>query len=544
LLCALACGCTGPREYIRNGFKVGPNYRRPPAPVARQWIDADDVRVRSQTEDLSQWWTVFHDPVLDSLICLAYNQNLSLRTAGFRVLEARAQLLINIGNIFPQLQSATGSYTVTGISEETANRTFSGAFNRWFPQWQYNFNMAWELDFWGRFRRAVESDSAALDASVENYDDVLVTLLGEVASAYVQFRTFEQRIKYAQENVRLQERTVNITKGKAKAGLEADLDYIQARSTLEQTQATIPELEIGLRTAGNQLCILLGIPPEELRKRLGPGSIPTAGTDVAAGIPADLLRRRPDVRRAERQAAAQCAQIGVAESELYPHISFTGTFGYSASSFNRLWQEPALNGSCGPTFTWNILNYGRIYNNVRLQDARFQELVTTYQNTVLSAAQDVENGLATFLRGQDRANYQQSCVNDAAEAARMTTKLYEGGVIDLTRVTLLQQQLVTQQDTLAQAKGEIALGLIQVYRALGGGWEIRRTGCQPGPLPPTPPERELEVLPRPKEATLLPRPSETNPLPQGPASLPDPGADNDAHILILPQMPVLVQQGR
>jgi NodT family efflux transporter outer membrane factor (OMF) lipoprotein len=495
LFTALAsCGCTSLQEYVHNGFKVGPNYQKPPAPVAKDWIDANDQRVRTASEDLSKWWAVFKDPVLNSLICDAYGQNLSLRVAGIRVLEARAQLAIDTGNLLPQTQTSTGDFKWNGISEKTANNvlqfsvppgglagvTFPG-FKRWYGQWDLGFNLSWELDFWGRFRRAIEADSASLDASVENYDDVLVTLLGQVATAYAQIRITGQRIKYAQENENLQRETLTIVEARFKRGTTTKLDVAQARSTLEQTQATIPELEISLRQSSNQLCILLGIPPEELRAKLGPGPIPTAPVDVAVGIPADLLRRRPDVRRAERQAAAQSAEIGVAEAEFYPHIAINGTWEYSAEFFKDLWTPRAIAGNVGPTFTWNILNYGRILNNVRLQDAKFQELIATYQNTVLSAAQDVENGLVTFLQAQQRTKFQAASVKDAQEAVEIALAQYQAGTVDFTRVTQLETTLVTQQDTLAQAQGEIVTGLIQVYKALGGGWQLRETGCDPRP---------------------------------------------------------------
>ena len=228
----------------------------------------------------------------------------------------------------------TGSYTRNALSRETANPLASG-LKRWYGQWNYGFNLSWELDFWGRLRRAIESDAATLDASVENYDDVLVTLLGDVATNYVTYRTTEQRIKYAKENVALQRKTLQIVEGQRKVGIVGELDVDQARSTLEQTEAGIPELEIAQRQAANQLCILLGIPPQDLQARLGSGTIPTAPPEVAVGIPADLLRRRPDVRRAERQAAAQSAQIGIAEAQFYPSISINGTIGYSAQNFKR-----------------------------------------------------------------------------------------------------------------------------------------------------------------------------------------------------------------
>jgi NodT family efflux transporter outer membrane factor (OMF) lipoprotein len=483
---AIVClsGCTSMQDYVHNGFKVGPNYSSPGAEVARNWIDADDVRVRKDSDDLSKWWMVFNDPALDSLVRFAYRQNLSLRVAGYRVLEARAQTAIEVGELFPQTQTMTGGFTRNASSRSVANPLSSGA-KRWYDQWNDGFNLSWELDFWGRLRRAIESDAATLDASVENYDDVLVTLLGDVATNYVTYRTTQRRIDYAQENAALQRKTLQIVEGQLKVGVVGELDVDQARSTLEQTEAGIPELEIALRRAANQLCILLGIPPQDLQARLGSGAIPTAPPEVAVGIPADLLRRRPDVRRAERQAAAQSAQIGIAEAEFYPHIAINGTIGYSAQNFRDLFNDQALSGNVGPSFTWNILNYGRLANNVRLQQARFQELVTTYRNTVLNADQDVENGLVTFLRAQQRAKSQGASATDAKKAVDIVLAQYSQGVIDLTRVTLLQQNLVGLEDTLAQSQGEIATGLIQVYRALGGGWEIRLAQGDSS-LPPPP----------------------------------------------------------
>jgi NodT family efflux transporter outer membrane factor (OMF) lipoprotein len=485
---ALAGGCTSLQEYVQNGFKVGPHYCQPSAPVAPEWIDSADKRVRSDADDLSSWWTVFHDPALDSLICLAYRQNLTLREAGYRVLEARAQRNIAAGNLLPQSQAATADFIHSGLTEETAGRralqnTGAGG-KRWPSQWDYGFNLNWEIDFWGRFRRAVESANATLDASVQDYNDVLVTLLADVATNYVILRTFEQRIKFAQANVALQVLTLEIVKGLLKNGLTTELDLDQVSSILEQTRATIPELEIGLRQANNQLCILLGMPPEALREQLGTASIPSAPADVAVGIPADLLRRRPDIRRAERQAAAQSAQIGVAEAAFYPHIAVNGTIGYSAEFFKDLFRQQAFAGTVGPAFRWDILNYGRLVNNVRFQDARFEELVAAYQNAVLNAGRDAENGLVIFLRAQERTKHQTLCVAYAAKAVKIASDEYTAGTIPLTPLTLLQQNLVQQQDTLVQAQGEIALGLIQVYRALGGGWQIRCTGCEPGPLPP------------------------------------------------------------
>jgi NodT family efflux transporter outer membrane factor (OMF) lipoprotein len=477
----LLCGCTPWREYVDNGFKVGPNYSPPPAPIETDWIDAADERVRSETDDLSDWWKVFNDPVLDNLICTAYRQNLTLREAGFRVLAARAQLGIAIGNFFPQQQYMAGDYTRNALSAQTANNLFQFGLpnvTRYFDQWDYNFGLSWELDFWGRFRRAIEANSANLDASVANYDDVLVTLLGDVASNYVQLRALEQQIAYTKENVELQRETLTIVEARYNAQTIDALDLHQARSNVAQTEAQIEELEINKRLVENLLCVLMGMPPHELKATIGPGSIPTASTEIAAGIPADLLRRRPDIRRAERLAAAQSAQVGVAVSEFYPHVAITGTIGYSAEDASQLFQPASVTGSVGPGFQWNLLNYGRILNNVRLQDATLARLITDYQNTVLNASREVEDGLVRFLRAQARVEFQTTSVDEAEQAVKLVLVQYKAGTIDFTRVTQLELNLVQQKDVLAQAKAEVGQGLVQVYKALGGGWEIKCTGCE------------------------------------------------------------------
>lgn len=498
LLLLPVAGCTPLGDYVRNGFKVGPNFATPPAPVAKTWIDAADKRVRQAPDDLSQWWTVFEDPKLNSLICLAYQQNLSLREAGFRVMQARAERDIAIGGIFPQLQQATGDYIRSASSRETAGRG-SNTGTRFFSQWDYGFRLSWELDFWGRYRRAIEAAEDTLDASVANYDDVLVTLLGDVASNYVQMRSLQQRIILAKANAKLQTATYEIALAKFKGGQTSELDVNQSRSNLAQTEALIPLQEIELRRANNRLCTLLGIPPEDLQRLLGTADIPTAPAEVVLGIPADLLRRRPDIRRAEYEAAAQCALIGVAETELYPHIRINGTLGYSAAQFKDLFNSKAFTGTVGPSFAWDVLNYGRLINQVRAQDAVFQQAVVRYQRRVLQANQEVEDGFVVFLRSQEQARYLAESVDGSQKALKLALVQYAAGLVDFNRVALLQQNLVQQQDALTRARSDVALGLIEVYRALGGGWQLRFTGCKAGPLTPQQSPEQPEQGPPPRE---------------------------------------------
>jgi outer membrane protein TolC len=329
-----------------------------------------------------------------------------------------------------------------------------------------------------------------------------------VATAYVNIRTLEKRIADAKKNAGLQRVIYEVTRDK-KGVFATGMDVDQALSILRQTEALIPELEITLRQTTDALCTLLGIPPEELRSRLGPGGIPTAPQDVVVGIPADLLRRRPDVREAERNAAAQSAQIGIAESDFYPHCVIVGDINYQAERFKNLFKPAAFSGNISPGFTWDILNYGRFFFNVRLQDARFQELIAAYQQTVLTANQEVEDGLVSFLKAQERTRLQKEAADAGDSTVKSIKDLWNAGAWngDYTRVAQLMQNQVSLDDTLAQAQGEIALGLIQVFKALGGGWQIRYTGCaEPDILPEwaTPegglPVGKFELLPPPSEA--------------------------------------------
>lgn len=502
-LAVTATGCsTSVKQYVNNGFKVGVNFGRPPTAAAEHWIDANDQRVRSEYGDDSHWWQVFNDPVLNNLVTTAYEQNLTLKQAGLRVLEARYQLGFAKGTLFPQQQDMVGGYSRRAVSLQNPNAFATPT--RYFSIYSLGFNLAWELDFWGRFRRAIEAADDALDASIEAYDDVLVTLISDIASNYVKYRTSEQELVYIRTNVGIQQETYDIALARFNGGQATELDVDQAQSNLSQTRSEVANREINLRTASNQLCILLGIPTEDLSTLLGLGPIPTAPSEVALGVPADLVRRRPDVRQQERIAAAQCAEIGIAESDFYPAISILGSIGYSSRNFQDMFSQLAFNGAIGPQFQWKILNYNRIRNNVGFQNAKFEEFVAGYQNAVLNAHVEVENGLVKFLWQQQRAKDLAESVDAAEKAVKVAVTLYKAGATDFNRVALLQQNLVTQQILLALSQGEIAQGLIEVYKALGGGWQLRmdyelpgmtQQGAQPDPPPAIP---QGEPVPAPE----------------------------------------------
>jgi NodT family efflux transporter outer membrane factor (OMF) lipoprotein len=503
---------------MHNGFKVGPNYAPPCAPVAENWIDSDDPRVIDQPPDYAAWWSVFQDPALNRLVETAYRQNLTLREAGLRVTQARAQRALVVGNLFPQSQQITGSYTREQIS--TVQQPFlapiPGLFSRSFDAWSLGSNLSWELDTWGRFRRAVESADASLDVSVHQYDAILICLIAEVVTAYVDIRTFEQRLQYARENVRIQEGSLELAQTRAAAGKTGDVSLHLSRSNLDATEASIPSLKIGLRQANNRLCTLLGMPTMDLGQLLGTGDgIPTAPAEVAVGIPADLLRRRPDVRAAESEVAAQSAQIGVAISDLYPGIAITGEISVDAEEFRDLFKSLSSGGSVGPSFSWNVLNYGRIQNNISIQQASFRELVASYQNTVLTANQEVEDALVAFLETQEQVASLAGSAQETKRALDLALIVFKEGESDFTGVFVLQADLVSKQDQLAEAQGNIATSLIRLYKALGGGWQVRCQGFRGQESLTAVPEMIGEFPP--PIVNLSPEDSAIEPLPEVPA---------------------------
>ena len=467
---------------VLGGCAVGPDFVKPEVSVRENWGDKGDPRVLTQAAVNTQWWKAFNDPALDRLIQLAYQQNLPLQIAGLRILEARARLGIAIGEQYPQQQEFTAGVTGVGMSKNAADSANIDR-NNW--DYQIGFDASWELDFWGKLRRGVESESAVLIASVAEYDNVLVSLTAEVARTYAAIRTFEVLIDQAQENARIQKEGLGIARSRFRNGATSELDVTQAVTLLESTLASIPQLQISLWQAQNALSTLLGQPTGAIQALLErPRGIPTAPAEVAVSVPAEMLRRRPDIRSAEFSAAAQCARIGIAEADLYPSFYLFGEIGFQTSSqggaqsrnaqFDDLFDSSSMFYSFGPRVNWPFFNYGRIENNVRVQDARFQQLMVNYQNTVLKAAQEVEDALIGFLKSQEAAAFEQKSVSAARQSVKLALAQYREGTVDFQRVLDGQRSLLQQENDLAQMHSAIATNLIALYKALGGGWELRQ----------------------------------------------------------------------
>lgn len=455
---------------------LGPDFQVPETAKPESWLEQGEKSVIAAPTEVKDWWRVFNDPALDGLIEAALAQNLPLQIAGLRILQARAQLGIARGALYPQSQTAGASAAAINLSENSPN--WNSAADDSFNQYQAGFDAAWELDFWGRFRRGLEAADANMAASVAAYQQAMVTLTAEVARTYVSIRTFEERIRIAENNVKLQKTSLNIASVRFRNGATTELDVQQAKTNLANTQALIPVLVQGVRQAKNSLSTLLGLPPGKVDHMLG-GShkIPVVPQQIAVGIPTELLRRRPDVRQAELQAAVASAQIGIAEADLYPSFSLFGSIGLQTSDtgnsgLNDFFDGDSLASSIGPGVTWNIFNYGRLKNNVRAQDAVFQQTLVNYQNTVLRAYQEAEDGIVAFLQSKREAIYRKVSADAAARSTQLANIQYREGAVDFQRVVDSERSLVNQQDQLTNTMGDIALNLIATYKALGGGWQV------------------------------------------------------------------------
>jgi NodT family efflux transporter outer membrane factor (OMF) lipoprotein len=507
---------------VFGGCMVGPNFVKPEGNLAENWSGEGDSRVMTQTAVDKLWWKAFNDPTLDQLIQLAYQQNLPLQIAGLRILEARARLGVAIGWQYPQQQEVFGGATGVGLSKNAAN---SFGSDRSFWDYQLGFDAGWELDFWGKFRREVEAAYADMLASVANYDDALVSLTAEVARTYTVIRTYEVLIEITSANAKVQEDGLTIAESRFRNGVTTELDVAQARTLFESTRSTIPQLQTGLQQAQNALSTLLGQPTGGVQKLLSEQKgIPTAPAEVSVSVPAELLRRRPDIRNAELAAAAQCARVGIAQTDLYPSFSLFGEIGLQSSSdggvrsgnadFENLWDADSFFYSFGPGVRWPIFNYGRIKNNVRIQDARFQQSLVSYQDTVLIAAQEVEDAMAGFLKAQETAVFEQNAVNAAQRSVEIAFVQYREGAVDYQRVLDTQRALLQEENNLAQARSSIATNLIALYKALGGGWELRKD------QPIIPESTQAEMQKRTNWGRLLPAPPAPEPL-----NLPPPARD-------------------
>lgn len=449
---------------------VGPDYHKPEPAGPCAWRAPEGAglgRGEADSRLMARWWASLNDPVLANIVEQALESSLDVKTARARVREARARWGLSTADRLPSLD-AGAAYTRSRMGSEGGLATASQDRDLYNTE----FDAAWELDIFGGTSRSIEAAEADLDAAYEALRDARVTLAAETARNYVAARTHQARLKTALNNLNLQDQTAQLTRRRYQAGLTDALDVARARYNLETTRAQIPLLQQSLTEAVNRLAILTGQAPGALDAELEkPRPIPLPPVEVAVGVPADALRRRPDVRKSERLLAAQTARIGVATADLYPKFTLTGVIGLESAAANDLFTAGARFWRYGPGVSWRVFDGGAIRQNIEIQSALQEQALIAYEATVLAALEEAENALNAFVREERRLISLRLAAADAAQAATLSETKYRSGLLDFSAVLDAQRSLVSLEDQVCQSEGAVATHLIQIYKALGGGWE-------------------------------------------------------------------------
>lgn len=452
------------------GCAVGPDYR-PPQPVAPdEWhsLSGSQPAPVGDPAALADWWKTLNDPILDQLIDQALAHNKTAKQAYARVVEARARRGIAAADFWPTLSAGAGANRTD--SESRVSNPDVGLPGGSDEIYDAGLDSAWELDLFGGKRRAFEAANAQLGATEADLRDVLVTLLGDVALSYVDVRTAQSRLTFAEKNLEAQRGVLDITRWRAAAGLATALDVDRAESNYQQTRAAIPALQSSLVQAMNRLAVLTGNPPGSLESVLAERKpIPVASLEIAAGVPIDVLRRRPDIRSAERRLAAQTAEVGVATAQLYPSLSLSGSI-----TLQSLSASDVLDGfrtdRLGLSLSLPLFRGGALRQNVRAQNALVDQALAAYEATVLAAYEEVENALTASSNENARHEALQRGVESARRASELALTQYNSGLVDFQAVLDADRQLLALEDSLAVSDGEMTANLIRLYKALGGGW--------------------------------------------------------------------------
>jgi NodT family efflux transporter outer membrane factor (OMF) lipoprotein len=449
---------------------LGPDYRQPQISWLDKWQPELYVTESNEAEqqelDLRFWWQLFNDPDLNQLIELAKQQNLDLRITGLRILESHAQLGIAGSTLYPQFQQINTDITALetsrkgGVLPDDSEQLIN---------YQAGFGLGWELDFWGKFKRSIESADAAFLNSIANYQHMQVLLCSQIAELYFSYRVTEKRMAIAQHNAEIQKRSFQITEKIYLEGQGSELDLQQAKSQYLGTLSTIPSLKISLIRTRNALANLLALPPGTVQQ-LTPNnlSLPTADTSVLKDIPANILLRRPDIRAAAWQVAAQSAQIGIAETDFYPSISLVGSLSWSSDSLSATPDSSLL--GLGPSLRWNVFDHGRITNNVRVQDVRLQQLIESYQNTVLAAAREIDDAAISLVESRKQMTILKESVQASKRALDIANTRYQEGYSSFERVLDSQRAVFTLTEQELISQGSHISAIISMYKGLGGGW--------------------------------------------------------------------------
>ncbi|MBD3266758.1 efflux transporter outer membrane subunit [bacterium] len=455
---------------ISGCASVGPNYIQPPLPKPNysDVLQKDGEKSKITQTALAAWWDTLDDPILTDLIHTAVTNSLDIREAQASVRAARARLGISRAKLFPQLD-ANANYNKSGASDNTV---FSIGETELY---QAGFDASWEIDIFGGTRRNVEAARADLQSQEENLKAVWVSLAGEIAQSYISLRTIQTQLRVAESNLATQAETLEILQASYESGLIDELAVQQAHYNLERTRSTIPALRGGMESAMNSLAVLTGAMPGALHERLREARpIPVAPLKRVTGIPANALRQRPDVRKMERQLAAQTARIGVATADLYPKFRLIGSIGLESIDADSLFSSDSNTWSFGPGMTWPIFHAGSIRNNIKAQTAVQEQMLARYEKTLLAAVKEVRDALVDFAEEQNRRQALVAAVQAAQGAEEVARDKYKNGLVDFMNVLDTQRSLLSLQDELARSEGAISINLVRLYKALGGGWTVMK----------------------------------------------------------------------
>lgn len=452
---------------------VGPNYHPPQVSVPSSYNAPLSGATNEPAQDLSRWWRLFNDPQLDALVEQARLANNDVRLAQARVREARAQAGVTRSALFPSV-NANGNYARQLLSQNTAEGYVVRAARQPFEEnfFDAELDMNWELDIFGGNRRALQAANADLAATEESSRGVLLTVIGDVGLNYLDLRGLQKQLAVARDNLRLQEQTLDLTRDQFRSGLASELDTSRAQAQAANTRSLIPLLEEDIQRSIHRLSVLLGKAPAELETQLAStAAIPPAVPGIPVGLPSDLLRRRPDVRQAEREAAAATARVGVATADLFPRFFLTGAAGLQSLNASDFFDAGSRFWSLGPSVSWPIFTAGRIRQNIRVQNAREEQALIRYEQTVLLSLEEVENALVAV--GKEQEHYRALVESEAANrrAVELANERYRSGLVDFLNVLETQRTLLAAQDDLARSERTMDQNLVRLYKALGGGWE-------------------------------------------------------------------------
>jgi NodT family efflux transporter outer membrane factor (OMF) lipoprotein len=461
--------------FIYGCVKVGPDYKQPDYKVQDSWNNVDDPALVPTKSEIINWWEVFNDPLLSKYINQASESNLDLKIAIARVNEAKARLGVVTGGRYPVV--GVGGEILNGEMSENVYGPGSGKNQTYYSG---SFDAAWEIDLFGKISRSVESAAAEYQATEEDRNDVMISLYAEIANTYITIRTLQSKIKTVQNNIKVQQQAYDLAKARFDSGITSELDVSQAERLLANSYSQIPPLKIELNKAINTMALLLGKQPGALSEELLQDQpIPVPPETVATGVPADILRQRPDIRSAERRLAAQTARIGVAKADLYPSFSLVGSIGYQSFDAGDFFSPESFFFSIGPTVRWNFFQGGRVREQIKVEDARTEQLLLTYEKTILGALNEAENAFTSFIQQRVQYKYLIKSVEASRKSVKIATHLYGQGLTNFQNVLDAQRELINSENNMVDAQGKASANLVRLYKALGGGWDPDKKIEQP-----------------------------------------------------------------